>query len=200
MTTARAPLLACPGPQLPADNLDTLPSRLTVNPGSPIGPGNPVVPGLPWPPGSPFSPVGPSRPYRSTKISVSQEQGHQVGLCDQPWHAHMAPFLQGQVSRMVPISQIKTTEAQRRLPGQVGSLSGLGTVLSLYLQPLRGIRLPHTFQRGTFTPTTSSSSQQPSEGSRGSILIPILEMTEQVLQGSATFPRTQEMTEQDQFS
>lgn len=106
VTTVSAPLLVCPHSQGPADNLDTPPSRLTVNPGSPIGPGNPVAPGLPWPPGSPFSPVGPSRPYRSTKISVSQERGHHLSICDQLWHARVAPFVQGRVSRMVPISQM----------------------------------------------------------------------------------------------
>lgn len=62
LTAGSGTLLMCPRLQLPADNLDTQPPRLTVNPGSPIGPGNPVAPGLPWPPGSPFSPVGPSRP------------------------------------------------------------------------------------------------------------------------------------------
>lgn len=66
----------CPHLQLPVDTLDIRSSRLTVNPGSPMGPGNPVAPGLPSSPGSPFSPVGPSRPYRSTKISVSEAQSH----------------------------------------------------------------------------------------------------------------------------
>lgn len=172
-----------------ADNLHTPPSRLTVNPGSPIGPGNPVAPGLPWPPGSPFSPVGPSRPYRSTKISVSQERGRRSSICDQLWHAGVAPFLQGQGSSMVPISQMKTTEAHNRLPGQVSSLVRLGKVLSLYRQPPLGVGLLHTFQRGKITPVTSSPSQQPREVSREGMISPILEMRKQSPERLRDFPK-----------
>lgn len=86
-----------------------------------------------------------------------------LSICDQMWHARMAPFLQAQVSRMVTIHRRKLVTLE------------CAKTLCVCKPAFLGTGLLHTFPAGSFRPTTSSLSQQPSEVSREGIIISLLE-------------------------